>query len=180
MNDIIYKRASTEQELYQILELQKRNIPISISETEKQQEGFVTVQHTFEVLKAMNDVCAHTIATHEDMVIGYALSMVKAFKDDIDVLKPMFDMIETQVKPTENYIVMGQICIDKNYRKQGVFRGLYGKMKEVLKQEYNCIITEVDKMNQRSLNAHYAVGFKTLHMFHSNNQEWEILICDIN
>ena len=91
----------------------------------------------------------------------------------------MFNIIENHVKPTEDYIVMGQICIDKNFRKQGVFRGLYNKMKDELKQDYNCIITEVDKENQRSLNAHYTGGFKTLHTFYSNKQEWEILICDI-
>ena len=32
----------------------------------------------------------------------------------------MFNIIENHVKPTEDYIVMGQICIDKNFRKQGI------------------------------------------------------------
>ena len=75
MNNIVYKRVTNQEELCQILELQKCNILISISEKEKQKEGFVTVQHNLEILKSMNNVCAHTIATHNNVVIGYALSI---------------------------------------------------------------------------------------------------------
>ena len=80
---IEYKRAKTDLELNQILELQRSNIPSIISEDEKKKEGFVTVHHTLEILKAMNDKCAHIIAKHQDKVVGYALCMLKEFKEDI-------------------------------------------------------------------------------------------------
>ena len=178
MSSIIYKRALTDEELNQILRLQRSNIPAAISEEEKQNEGFVTVQHTFKILKAMNDKCAHIIAVHNSHVIGYALSMDKSFRDTIDVLKPMFDKIDKHTKK-QSYIVMGQICIDKKYRKQGVFRGLYNSMKMQLSNSFDAIITEVDRKNIRSLNAHYAIGFNILYSYRSNNQDWEILIWDI-
>lgn len=154
-------------------------MPTSISEVEKQKEGFVTVQHSFELLKIMNNKCAHIIAKSEDRVVGYALSMVKDFKDDIDVLKPMFNNIEKNIPSTVQYIAMGQICVDKAFREQGVFRGLYNKMKEALNLEYDAIITEVDKTNTRSLSAHLAIGFKTLYSYRFNNQDWVILKWDI-
>ncbi|WP_298340372.1 GNAT family N-acetyltransferase [uncultured Algibacter sp.] len=176
---ISYKTAVTDQELHQILELQQKNIPTSISEEEKQKEGFVTVHHSFELLKSMNSKCPHIIATSNNNVVGYALSMVKDFKEDIDVLKPMFTKIEANIPSTLKYIVMGQICIDKAFRKKGIFRGMYSKMRDEIKQEYNAIITEVDETNLRSLNAHYAIGFKVLISYHSNNQDWEILKWDI-
>ncbi|MGB5419823.1 GNAT family N-acetyltransferase [Algibacter sp.] len=177
--EIIYKRSITDEELYQILELQLKNIPTSISEDEKLQEGFVTVRHDFKSLKSMNDKCAHIIAVYDESVVGYAISMVKDFKDDIAVLKPMFTYIENHTPDTLKYIAMGQICVDKKFRKQGVFRGLYNKMKQELNLEYDAIITEVDKTNTRSLNAHYAIGFKELYSYRSKNQDWEILIWDI-
>ena len=177
--EILYKKATTDEELYQILELQLKNIPTSIPEIEKQKEGFVTVGHSFELLKIMNDKCAHTIAISNIKVIGYALSMVKDFRDEIDVLKPMFTNIEKNIPESLRYIVMGQICIDKTYRKKGVFRGLYNKMQETLKTDYKTIITEVDKTNSRSLNAHLAIGFKTLYSYRSKKQDWEILKWDI-
>lgn len=69
MQTIIYKRTTTNQELKDILDLQKRNLPLSISEEEKQKEGFVTVRHPFEVLKEMNDACPHIIARHNNKVV---------------------------------------------------------------------------------------------------------------
>ena len=173
--EISYKRAIADEELHEILELQRKNISISISEEEKQKEGFVTVQHDFDTLKSMNEVCTHSLAIYNNSVIGYALSMVKAFKDDIAILKPMFKEIENCVDSNLSYITMGQICIDKGFRKQGVFRGLYNAMKEHVKQEFDVIITEVDKKNTRSLNAHYAIGFELLKTYKSNNQEWVLL-----
>jgi len=62
MENIIYKKAISDEELHQILTLQKINRPMVLSEEIKLSEGFLTVQHTFELLKAMNDACAHTIA----------------------------------------------------------------------------------------------------------------------
>lgn len=87
---IVYKIADNNQELHQILELQQQNILSSITPEEKQTEGFVSVHHTFELLTAMNNKCAHIVAKNNNRVVGYALSMVKDFKNDIDVLKPMF------------------------------------------------------------------------------------------
>lgn len=173
---VIFKRASTNEELKQILELQRANNAASISEKEKQNEGFVTVQHTFEILKAMNDKCAHIIATHNNRVVGYTLSMVKEFKNTIDVLKPMFQEIEKNINEDTSYITMGQVCIDKAVRKQGIFRGLYEFMKLELNKKYDVIITEVDAENTRSLNAHKAIGFETLKTYSSNNQNWELII----
>ena len=55
MQDIIYKRVESNEELNQILELQRINIPTSISEDESKIEDFVTVHYDFEILKAMNN-----------------------------------------------------------------------------------------------------------------------------
>jgi ribosomal protein S18 acetylase RimI-like enzyme len=175
LQEVIYKRVETIEELTQILELQHANIPSVISKEERAQEGFVTVHHNFEVLKAMNDKCAHVIAKNNNKVIGYALCMLKSFKEDIEVLRPMFKQIENYLNQDEAYIVMGQICIDKRFRKQGVFRGLYQFMKAQLQPYYKMIVTEVDITNTRSINAHRTIGFNTLYSYCSNHQNWEIM-----
>ncbi|WP_347923529.1 GNAT family N-acetyltransferase [Pontimicrobium sp. SW4] len=173
--EVQYKRAETEEELHQILELQRNNILSKISDNEKQREGFVTVHHTFEVLKAMNDKCPHILAKKANKVIGYALCMLEEFKNDIEVLQPMFQQIDSCLKNNKSYIVMGQICIDKAFRKQGIFKGLYNYMKRELQTNFDLIVTEVDEENTRSLNAHYAVGFKLLHTYKSNQQDWALI-----
>lgn len=176
---ITYHRASTTEELNQILKLQKDNLPQELSASEKEKEGFVTVHHTFDILKKMNDACPHIIAKYNNDVVGYALCMTTDFKTKISVLTPMFLEIESVISKNIKYIVMGQVCVSKNYRKQGVFRSLYRFMAQTLKPDFNVIITEVDAENTRSLNAHKSVGFKTLKTYMSQNQLWKIIHLDI-
>jgi len=177
MKNLIYKRVQFDTELHQILALQKVNLPNAISDTEKLEQGFVTVNHSFDILKAMNRGCPHIIATYNNDVIGYALCMLQQFKNDIPVLKAMFSEIDSVINDN-SYITMGQICIAKKHRGKGVFRGLYKHMKVELKSSYNKIITEVDSSNIRSLQAHYAIGFKHLKTYNSQGQNWELIVWD--
>ncbi|MDY8135078.1 GNAT family N-acetyltransferase [Aquimarina sp. 2201CG5-10] len=167
--------ASSNNELEQIIQLQQKNLPVSISKSEKEKEGFVTVQHDFDILKRMNDQQPHIIAKDGEVVVGYTLCMTKDFGNEIPILRPMFDKINNFLDHSSTYITMGQVCIDKAYRKQGIFRGLYHHMREVLQNKYDVLITEVAANNTRSLNAHYAIGFKTLLTYSSDDIEWHII-----
>jgi len=172
---IQYTSVSKDIELYQILALQKKNLSSSISSSEKKKEGFVTVHHDFAILKKMNNQQPHIIAKHNDIVIGYTLCMTRNFGTAIAVLKPMFIEIEKSVLQYKKYIVMGQVCIDKAYRGQGVFRQLYQKMKTELNGQYNFLVTEVASDNIRSLHAHQAIGFKTFAIYESDNITWHLI-----
>ncbi|MGC1516337.1 MAG: GNAT family N-acetyltransferase [Maribacter sp.] len=171
--DIRYANAQTTDELLQILSLQKMNLKTLVSAAEMAEEGFVTVEHDFDLLKRMNDACAHIIAKDGDKVVGYALSMTSDFKDEITVLRPMFDELESMV--IKNFITMGQICIAKSHRKMGIFKGLYAAMKQFSHPKYAYIVTEVDATNKRSLGAHYAAGFEKVCIYHSFGQDWELI-----
>ena len=149
---VVYKQADTLQELEQILDLQQRNLPKNISQEESTKEGFVTVEHTMDVLQAMNEVCGHIIAVDEDQIVGYALCMHPKFAEDIEVLRPMFHEIDKALEGKVNYMAMGQICVAKTHRGQGIFRKLYQTMKEKLPKGFDMIITEVDGKNPRSQN----------------------------
>lgn len=176
---IEFTTATNQTDLLQILELQRQNLPEKLSETDKKEQGFVTVRHDLEILQKMNDMHPHIIARNDREIIGYALSMSKYFRNDIPILIPMFDEIDTTSKGAKPYILMGQVCINKNFRGKGVFRGLYTKMKEEFTGVYHSIITEVDEKNTRSMNTHKAIGFKTLKTYKSNNHNWEIIYLEI-
>lgn len=77
----------------------------------------------------MNDACPHTLAMDGEQVVGYALTMLESFRNEIPILTPMFETAD-RLLPTKNYLAMGQICIDKPYRGQGLFKGLYRFYKE--------------------------------------------------
>ena len=168
---------SSNEELEQIIKLQQINLPWAISSEEKEKEGFVTVHHDFNILKRMNDVCPHIIAKDKDKVVAYALCMHPQFEKEIDVLKPMFREINTiknNVLKGE-YIVMGQICVARPYRRQGLFRKLYETMQSQLSSKFQIIITEVDSKNVRSLEAHYTIGFELLYSYQSDGHDWQLI-----
>ena len=178
MKPILYKRASTLNELEQIRTLQLQNSSQNISSEEKLQEGFVTVQHSVALLEQMNSACAHIIAKDNDAVVGFALVMLSGFRNEIKALIPMFERIDELVPKDKTYVVMGQICVDKNYRKQGIFRGLYHFYREELQHQFDYLITEVAAINLRSMQAHEAIGFKIIDTYDEDGIVWNIVLWD--
>lgn len=174
--EVDFTSCTTISELQQILSLQLKNLNTNVSTGEKEQEGFVTVSHTLEQLSEMNAACQHIIAKDQDKVVGYALCMHRRFGNDIEVLKPMFMEIASVVPENDSYIVMGQICIAKEYRRRGIFRKLYETMKNAIQPQFKSIITEVDASNLRSLEAHYSVGFRDLKTYRADGQDWKLII----
>jgi GNAT superfamily N-acetyltransferase len=182
---IKYGIARNAKDLEEIYLLQKRNLPDAISESELRSEGFVTVDHSLDLLSQMNVKAPHIIAFDNDIVIGYALSMMRSFRDSIPILIPMFDEIdqinyEGKTLGTTDYIVMGQICIDKPYRGKGIFQGLYHEMTRRLKSQFDYIITEISLRNPRSVRAHEKAGFAVIHTYRSDSgEQWVIVILSI-
>ena len=178
MKTISYKRASNQEELEQIRTLQLQNSSESISSEEKLQEGFVTVQHSVALLEQMNSACAHIIAKEGEKVVGFALVMLSNFRNEIEVLIPMFERIDGLVPKDKTYVIMGQVCVDKNYRKQGIFRGLYDFYGTQLQHEFDFLITEVAAINQRSMNAHESIGFKMIDSYEEDGINLNIMLWD--
>ncbi len=172
---IAYTQAQSEEEIQEILHLQNQNLPSSLDKKEILEQGFLTVEHSFELLWRMNQSFPHTLAKKNGKVIGYALSMTAKFANDIPILHSLFKEIRNTYS-SEDFIVMGQICIAKEYRGRGIFRGLYQNMQRFIKGSYETIITEVDIRNTRSMNAHKAIGFKELVRHESNGKVWSLIV----
>ncbi|MFP2995531.1 GNAT family N-acetyltransferase [Spongiivirga sp. MCCC 1A20706] len=174
---ISYCKAYTDNELHQILRLQSENLKDQIDQNKQLSDGFVTLKHEFSLLKRMNDACPHIIAKDEDRVVGFTLSMLVDFKEDIPLLDGMFKMAD-RLFPDRRYLVMGQVCVDEHYRGKGVFRDLYTHMRECYRNQYDPLITIVAKQNIRSLNAHKAVGFNVIE---SNDEvDWMFIVWEWN
>jgi predicted GNAT family N-acyltransferase len=186
VSTIHYTIAESDSDLYGILKLQRENLGVSISNEEALEEGFVTIEHDFALLKQMNSPYPHIIAKDGDTVVGYALVMQRELRDEIPVIAPMFDQIDGmtyQGLPLReaNFIIMGQVCIAKAYRGQGVLQGLYQEMAKRMSQDFDYIITEISKRNPRSLKAHVKVGFETIREYQSKDgEEWVIVLWVMN
>lgn len=175
---------TTDEHLQQIIALQIRNLPQNITSEELKNQGFVTVQHDFATLKSINDAEQGILMLDEDKVIGYLLAMTTDLRDSIPILKPMFktfDQLTYQGRELNDYqyIVVGQVCIDKAYRGQGLLDQAYIAYRELLSPTYDFAITEIATRNQRSLRGHHRVGFQTIHEYVDPGvEEWAIVLWD--
>jgi GNAT superfamily N-acetyltransferase len=178
---IHYGTAATEEDLHQILSLQRANHASTLSHVQADRDGFVTVMHSFELLKQMNDATPQVIAKDGDRVVGYALVMLKSFGNLIPVLQPMVNRLSTIQNGSKKitdcaFYIMGQICVDEAYRGKGIFDLLYSKHKELYQSRFELCVTSVSRRNKRSMRAHERVGFTTVQTFQDLTDEWNILV----
>ncbi len=180
---IEFTRTKTKQDLWGILALQKENLVQNISEEEKKSQGFVMVQHSYDIMESLHSIEPHIIAKDEHLVAAYCLAMTKHSRKDIPMLIPMFDQFEQlnfkgKKVSDYNYMSVGQVCVGKAYRGQGIFQQLYKTYRDSFRDEYEFAITEVSTHNFRSMKAHQKIGFEVIKTFKDEFEEWAIVIWD--
>ncbi len=180
---ICFTTIASDNDIYEVLALQQANHATKVSSEVATSQGFVTVQHNFDLLKKMNEAIPQVVAKDGDRVAGYALVMLPSFQDLIPVLKPMFHLFDSLdylgKKVTEfQYYVMGQVCVADGYRGTGIFDGLYHQHRTLFQEQFDFVVTEIASRNVRSVRAHHRVGFKTIHTFQDETDHWEIVLWD--
>jgi GNAT superfamily N-acetyltransferase len=173
----------SQNDLEQILALQQRYLIRKLTTDEWRDQGFLTVEHTPEVLKRMHDAAPSIIIKDGDRVVAYALTMLRECASIIPALIPMFEnfnSLEWKGKSLNDHTlyVMGQICVDKDYRGQGLFDMLYHHHREVYSPEFDLLVTEIATRNSRSMRAHERVGFETIHVYRDELDEWAVVVWD--
>jgi ribosomal protein S18 acetylase RimI-like enzyme len=181
---IVYTSSQNDKDLIGILNLQQHNLARNLSPEEIRSQGFVTVLHRLQDLQKMNAIEQHIIAKDNDRVIAYLLAMTDKSKFDIPVLVPMFELFESikyknKLLSQYHYMVVGQVCVDKKYRGQGVLDKCYDLYVETFRTRYDFAVTEIATSNQRSLNAHKRIGFQTIHEYAApDGERWAIVVLD--
>jgi GNAT superfamily N-acetyltransferase len=182
--DITLDVASTDQHFEQILRLQTQNLFSEISEAEQAQQGFVFAQHSVPLLKRMAAQLPQVIAVSENKVVGYNLAMPVSMKNAMSRLAPMFAQFErTQYRgrplATYNFMVGGQVCVDKDFRGQGLLRRLYRETRNRLPPGYELCVTEIAARNVVSLEAHLRMGFEEASTYHDGKELWIVVVWDL-
>ncbi|ADO67912.1 GNAT family N-acetyltransferase [Stigmatella aurantiaca] len=172
-----------DADLEQILALQRKNLSLAISPDEAVSQGFVTVEHDLDTLKQMHALGPSIAVRDGEALVAYALTMLRECRALCPILEPMFQLCETleyQGRPLTDFrfYVMGQVCIDKAHRGQGLFDMLYQKHRELYRPRFDVLLTEVATRNRRSLRAHERVGFQTLHTYRDAVDEWALILWD--
>jgi ribosomal protein S18 acetylase RimI-like enzyme len=167
-----------EFELEQILELQRGNLARNLTPEQIAAQGFVTVEHTLDLLKRMHAIAPSIVATDGEALAGYALVMPVECRSFVPILAPMFERLEALGLFRERFYVMGQICVAGRWRGQGVFDLLYDAHRRHLRASYDCTVTEVATRNERSMRAHARVGFAVIDRYRDATDEWALLRWD--
>jgi hypothetical protein len=158
-----------DNDLEQILVLQKRNLAFS-------KDGFVTVRHTLDILRAFHAVMPSVVARHQGNVVGYALSMPRETSGLVPVLEPMFRRLETLAAlVAQRWYVMGQVCVDEAWRGCGLFDKLYDEHRNRYAGQFDWLVTEIAMRNPRSLKAHARAGFVEIDRHLDDTDEWSVV-----
>jgi GNAT superfamily N-acetyltransferase len=149
------------------------------------QDGFVTVEHTLDILRAMHALAPSVVARDAGgAIVGYALVMPKETRALLPILEPMFALIErlppaalgaSPTRPDPRWYIMGQIAVAPSHRGTGVFDALYAEHRARYHERFDLVITEVATRNTRSLRAHQRVGFRTVTTYRDATDEWALI-----
>jgi GNAT superfamily N-acetyltransferase len=167
-----------ERELEQILDLQRANLARNLSHEEIAEQGFVTVEHTIDLLKRMHALAPSIIARDGKRLAGYALVMPIECRSFLPILEPMFVRLDQLKMLQRRFYVMGQICVAKPWRGRGIFDLLYRAHRHHLRTRYDFSVTEVSTRNTRSMRAHQRIGFVEIDRYQDATDEWALLRWD--
>ena len=180
---IIIKRVTEFGELEGIRKLQEDNLRKNLSGDEAETEGFVTAEYSIEFLQTLHEAGPSIIAIEDGVVVGYALVAAKSVRYQHELLSDLFNCIDTIIYnaltlKNAKYVVVGQLCVAKNYRGLGLVQQMYRHFKKSLSGEYDYCITDVAENNPRSLKVHLKTGFQVIASFAYAGSHWDIVLWD--
>ena len=175
--------AKDKKDLEGIKQLQQNNLSKKLSKEEAMREGFLSAEYSTEFLKIMHDASPSVIAKDGEEVVGYALVAVQSVRQHHELLADLFNSIDTKLYKglalkNSNYVVVGQLCVAKAYRGQGLVQKMYEYFKDCLSIQYDYCITDVASDNPRSLKAHLKTGFTVIDSLNYGGISWNIVLWD--
>lgn len=182
---IIIKRVADFNELEGIKKLQEENLKRNLPGNEAETEGFVTAEYSIEFLETLHKAGPSIIAKDSDHVVGYALVADKSIRNQHELLSDLFNCIDritfngVSLKEAR-YVVVGQLCVAKNYRGLGLVQRMYREFKNSLAGEYDYCLTDVAENNPRSLKVHLKSGFQVVDSIPYGGLKWNIVLWDWN
>jgi len=182
--DIVFETASSDEQLEQILRLQRANLFHSMDEEQQARQGFVFAEHTLPLLQEFAAQLPQVIALSDGRVVGYNLAMPITMRQSMPSLVPMFEEFERcefRGNPlgAYRYMVGGQVCVDREFRGHGLLTRLYHATRDRLPVGYQLCVTEVAARNARGLRAHQKMGFEVVSTYHDGVELWKVVVWDL-
>lgn len=172
------------EDIKKIIELQSKYHISTISEEDKP-HGFVTTLFTEEQFKKLiEEENGLAIACDGDKIVGYAMAASWDYWSEWPLFQHMIMDLPNntylgQVLTTENSYQYGPIAIQKDYRGSDVLPSLFDFSRSTMEKRYPILITFINKINPRSLDAHVRkLGLDIIKEFQFNNNNYYELAYD--
>lgn len=179
LRPIIYRRAKPE-DYSGILRLQEANYIANLSK-EELKDGFLSAEFTRAQIHEMAGDLGITVAVNDAEIAGYLCAFKNEFNHGSPVLAKMFDSytrVYLDERPLSSYssYCYGPVCVSREYRGQGILRGLYEAQTRDLAGQFDIGVAFVARNNPHSLQAHVdGLGMAQVGEFQVNRQSYVIL-----
>lgn len=171
-------RNATLEDIPAISKLQQKYHISTIKEEDKP-DGFVTTLFTEEQFKELIEKeNGLAIACDGDKIIAYAMAASWEYWSEWPLFQYMIENLSQtkylgQVLSTKNSYQYGPICIHKDYRGSKVLPNLFELSRIQMSKRYPILITFINKINPRSINAHTKkLGLEIIKTFDFNNNQY--------
>lgn len=154
---MIYRNAELK-DIPGIILLEKKYHINSISDEDKA-DGFIGSFFSENKLKRLIEEESLAVACYGDKVVGFAVAASWYFWATWPVFQPMIDDLpnikyKDRILSVNNSYQYGPVCIDKAYRGSEVLPNLFECLRLMMKERYPILVTYINPINQRSLQAH--------------------------
>lgn len=163
--------------------LQQQNLKALLPREEALREGFTTAVYTQDFLQEMHGIHPSVVARSEGRVVGYALVTFPELRHGHPLLEDLFGKLDAvrfrgRLLREAGYVVVGQLCVGKDFRGMGLVQAMYGLFREGLSDRFAYCACDVDRENPRSLKAHTRTGFEVVDTLAYGGALWDMLVWD--
>ncbi len=182
---MIKTRIGNKDDITGILSLQERNLFSNLSEQERE-KGFVTTPFTVSQIEEIIKQNGIFVAENkENTITAYAFAGDWTYFEQWGIFNfmtarfPQLSFNNNKIT-TENSFQYGPVCIDIEYRGQGVLNLIFEEMRIEFLKKYPISITFINKVNVISEKAHtQKLGWKIVDEFDFNNNRYIGLAFDM-
>jgi GNAT superfamily N-acetyltransferase len=163
-----------------IVLLQEKYLVTNMPESEKNQ-GFVTTPFSIEQIKFEIAEDSLFVAEADNKIVAYVFVGTWDFFSQWKIFALMAENLpnikfENKVLDRTTSFQYGPICIDADYRGQGLFEQLFETMRKTLNKRFPVGVTFINKLNKRSFEAHTKkLGLIVVDEFSFNQNEYYTL-----
>lgn len=178
-------RLGTKQDITGILSLQERNLFSNLNEQERR-KGFVTTPFTVSQIEEIIKQNGLFVAeNNENVIIAYAFAGSWEYFKQWAIFKLMISRFPKlsfngNKITTENSFQYGPVCIDIDYRGEGLLNLIFEEMRIEFEKRYPISLTFINSLNVISEKVHTRkLGWEIIDEFEFNNNRYIGLAFDM-